>query len=87
MVPREVVERIVEAKASGDLFNYERGVRMYRLVESSDPDQVNSHQVRAHYTQRLVLTAAGGHPSTNRSNTHSACPISDTFLAGSHSAG
>lgn len=31
---------------------------MHRLVESSDPDQVSSHQVRAHYTQRLVLAAA-----------------------------
>ncbi|OBI45647.1 hypothetical protein A5707_01725 [Mycobacterium kyorinense] len=31
---------------------------MFRLVESSNPDDVTKWNVRAHYTQRLVLTAA-----------------------------
>lgn len=31
---------------------------MHKLIESSDPDQVASHEVRAHYTQRLVLATA-----------------------------
>lgn len=31
---------------------------MPRLVESSNPDAVSRFEVRAHYTQRLVLTAS-----------------------------
>jgi len=31
---------------------------MLRLVESSNPDDVTRHNVRAHYTERLVLTAS-----------------------------
>jgi hypothetical protein len=31
---------------------------MFKLVESSDPDEVSRFQVRAHYEQRLVLIAS-----------------------------